>query len=271
MLSLSVGPFALSLHHLLILLALGLASVVGWQMSRRGLGSNPEVLIFRLFLLGLVVARVAFVMRYWAQYRADPWQIPDIRDGGFLLWPGLVVSGVAALVYAWRRPLARVTLGTSLVSGLMFWAVTSLASQWYLQERHAQLPDVTLHTAAGEPVALRSYAGQPLVINLWASWCPPCRREMPVLLDMQKRHPQVRFLFVNHGETAQIVASFAGTMGLDLQQVAFDSQGNLGRALGSVALPTTLFYSADGKLLGSHLGELSTASLNHALEAFENQ
>ncbi|AIS16919.1 peroxiredoxin [Pseudomonas rhizosphaerae] len=269
MLSLSVGPFALSLQHLLILLALGLASVVGWRLARRGLGSNPEALVFRLFVLCLVVARGAFVLRYWAQYREDPWQIPDIRDGGFLLWPGLAVSGLTALIYAWRRPAARVTLGWSLVSGLLFWALASGGSQWYLQERHAQLPEVTLHTAKGEPVALRSYQGQPLVVNLWASWCPPCRREMPVLLDMQKRHPQVRFLFVNHGETAQIVASFAETTGLDLGQVAFDSQGDLGRALGSVALPTTLFYSAEGKLLGSHLGELSKASLDHALEAFE--
>ncbi|MBD8622207.1 TlpA disulfide reductase family protein [Pseudomonas sp. CFBP 13727] len=271
MLSLAVGPFALSLHHLLILLALGLASLVGWQLARKGFGSNPEALIFRLFLLCLVVARGAFVLRYWAQYRQDLWQIPDIRDGGFLLWPGLLVSALVALVCAWRRPSMRRTLGWSLASGLLFWTLASVGSHGYQQARHSQLPEVTLHTATGQPVALRSYDGKPMVINLWASWCPPCRREMPVLLEMQKLHPEVRFLFVNHGETAQIVASFAGTTGLDLTQVLFDSQGELGRALGSVALPTTLFYSSEGKLLGSHLGELSKASLQHALETFPAQ
>ncbi|MNU07092.1 hypothetical protein D3C72_2525390 [compost metagenome] len=50
----------------------------------------------------------------------------------------------------------------------------------------------------------------------------------------------------------------------------FDGSGRLGQAVGSMALPTTLFYSPDGRLLGSHLGELSQASLARALENFDS-
>ena len=118
-------------------------------------------------------------------------------------------------------------------------------------------------------MSLRRYAGRPLVVNLWATWCPPCRREMPVLIAAQTRYPNVQFLFVNQGETPQMVAGFTGASGLDLGQVVFDGEGALAKSIGSGALPTTLFYDADGRLVAHHLGELSAASLDHALEAFQ--
>jgi hypothetical protein len=106
------------------------------------------------------------------------------------------------------------------------------------------------------------------VINLWATWCPPCRREMPVLQNAQHEHQNVTFLFVNQGESMQSVSTFLETQGLNLSNVLFDSGGQLAQKVGSMALPTTLFYSADGRLLGSHLGELSKASLARAMEPF---
>lgn len=106
------------------------------------------------------------------------------------------------------------------------------------------------------------------MINLWATWCPPCRREMPVLENAQQQRPDLTFLFVNQAESMQSVATFLETQGLSLNNVLFDRSGRLGQAVGSMALPTTLFYSPDGRLLSSHLGELSNASLARALENF---
>ena len=77
------------------------------------------------------------------------------------------------------------------------------------------------------------------------------------------------FLFVNQAESPQSVTTFLATQGLTLSNVLFDSGGLLGQKVGSMALPTTLFYNADGRMLGSHLGELSNASLAKALENFE--
>ncbi|WP_178083754.1 prolipoprotein diacylglyceryl transferase family protein, partial [Pseudomonas sp. Sample_9] len=95
MLTFTLGTFAIALNHLLLISALALATFVGWRVAKRG-GDNPESALFSLFLLGMLAARIAFVALYWSHYRNDPWQIIDLRDGGFLAWPGVIVLLLAA-------------------------------------------------------------------------------------------------------------------------------------------------------------------------------
>lgn len=266
MLTLTIGSFALAINHLLLILALALATLVGWRVAKRG-GENPESVLFSLFLLGLLAARIGFVIGYWRYFENDPLQMLDLRDGGFLMWPGLLAVVGGAVVWSWRRTGLRRPLGWGLGSGLAFWLLASLASNLY--DKGTQLPDMALRNANGESVQLSSYKGGPLVINLWATWCPPCRREMPVLQNAQHQHEDVTFLFVNQGESMQSVSTFLETQGLTLRNVLFDRGGQLGQKVGSMALPTTLFYNAEGRLLASHLGELSQASLARALENFD--
>lgn len=178
----------------------------------------------------------------------------------------MIVLLLAALYRGWRRPGLRRPLGFGVVSGVAFWLLATLSLNIY--EQGTRLPEISLRNAAGETVKLSDYQGGPLVINLWATWCPPCRREMPVLENAQQQRPDLTFLFVNQAESMQSVATFLETQGLSLNNVLFDRGGRLGQAVGSMALPTTLFYSPDGRLLSSHLGELSNASLARALESF---
>lgn len=266
MLTFTLGTFAIALNHLLLISALALATFVGWRVAKRG-GENPESVLFILFLLGLLAARIGFVIAYWPHYRNDLWQTIDLRDGGFLAWPGVVGVLLLALYRGWRRPGLRKPLGYGVISGLLFWLLASFSLTIY--EQGTRLPDIALRDAAGQTVNLGDYQGGPLVINLWATWCPPCRREMPVLEKAQQQRPDLTFLFVNQAESMQSVSTFLATQGLNLDNVLFDGSGRLGQAVGSMALPTTLFYSADGRLLGSHLGELSEASLARALENFD--
>lgn len=266
MLTFTLGTFAIALNHLLLISALALATFVGWRVAKRG-GDNPESALFSLFLLGMLAARVAFVALYWNHYRNDPWQIVDLRDGGFLAWPGVIVLLLAAFYRGWRRPGLRRPLGAGVASGVIFWLLATLSLNIY--EQGTRLPEISLRNAAGQTIQLSDYQGGPLVINLWATWCPPCRREMPVLESAQQQRPDLTFLFVNQAESMQSVATFLETQGLSLNNVLFDRSGRLGQAVGSMALPTTLFYSPDGRLLASHLGELSNASLARALENFE--
>jgi len=263
MLSVSIGPFALAINHLMLIVALGLATFVGWRVARRG-GANPESALFSLFLLGLLVARLGFVIAYWPQFRDIPWQIIDIRDGGFLIWAGVVAVVLGGLWRGWRRPDLRRSLGLGLSSGLLFWALANIGLNIYQQS--AKLPEITLRNAAGESVQLADFQGRPLVINLWATWCPPCRREMPVLQEAQATRDDVVFLFVNQAESQQTVDNFFVAQGLHPRNVLFDGNGQLAQSVGSMALPTTIFYSADGRLRGSHLGELSNASLTRYLD-----
>ena len=265
MLSLNLGPLVLALDHLLLLGALIIASLVGWRVAKRG-SESPESALFNLFLFGVLCARLAFVVEYWAQYREELVRIVDLRDGGFSAWAGVLGVLLGALLYARRRIGLRRPLAWALFSGALFWGLASAASHLYQQS--ARLPLLTLADAQGTPVPLASYRGQPLVVNIWATWCPPCRREMPVLQQAQHAYPGVTFLFVNQGETPEMVGTFLTTTGLDLTHVLFDGTGQVSRQVGSMALPTTLFYDAEGRLLGSHLGELSPASLRNALKAF---
>lgn len=265
MLTLTLGTFALSINHLLLLLALALATLVGWRVAKRG-GENPESVLFGLFMLAMLVARISFVIAYWSYFRDDPLQVLDIRDGGFLAWPGVLTLLVGTALFCWRRPSLRRPLGFGLGTGLAFWLLASLSITLYEQGSH--LPEITLRNAQGQEVQLSSYQGGPLVINLWATWCPPCRREMPVLQKAQHERQDVTFLFVNQAESMQSVSTFLMTQGLNLNNVLFDDGGKLAQSVGSMALPTTLLYNAEGRLLGTHLGELSEASLARALENF---
>lgn len=268
MLSFNLGPFALSLQHLSLLAAVGLGMAVAWALERRHGGKrSADSAVFWLFILALLAARVGFVISYWPQYHGDALQMIDVRDGGFLAWPGVATAVLGTLLIGWRRATLRRPLGWGTAAGLLLWGLASLTTQQWDQARH--LPAVHLQNAAGDLVPLEDARGRPMVVNLWATWCPPCRREMPVLREAMGDYPQVAFVLVNQGESVADVSTFLATVGIAPAQVLFDPQSGLASAVGSAALPTTLFYSADGRLLGSHLGELSAASLARALELFE--
>lgn len=268
MLSVSLGPLVLATAHILLMASLLLASLAAaWLARRQGL-PVPDNLLFAWLLLALLVARLAFVWEYREHFAGQPWwALLDLRDGGFSPWPGVLAALLAAGCYVWRHPARRRPLGLALLIGVSLWAGGSAVLQ--ALERGMRLPALVLQDVRGQAVDLHDLQGQPLVINLWATWCPPCRREMPVLAAAQARERRVRFLFVNQGEGPEQVAAYLRAQGLELEHLLFDPAGRLGALAGSRALPTTLFYGADGRLLGTHLGELSAASLARALQALE--
>ena len=213
------------------------------------------------FLVGLLAARAGFVLRWWPEYAAAPMSILSIADGGFLWWVGLPV----ALAFAWWRTRRKVSLRRPVLIGMI--AGTAL---WFafggvvarLQGAAPPLPDVALQTLDGAPASLRAHAGKPVVVNLWATWCPPCRREMPALADAQRRFPGVDIVLVNQGEDAAEVRYYLAGQGLLVDHVRLDAHSAVMRATGARGLPTTLFYAADGRLLDTHVGELTRAGLS---------
>src|SRR5690606_15488288 len=119
----------------------------------------------------------------------------------------------------------------------------------------------------GGQVALQSYVGKPTVINLWASWCPPCRREMPVFEQVQKERPEINIVMLNQGESAGQVQQFRQANKLDLREVLLDTEGDVAKGFEQRGLPATLFFGADGRLMDRRLGELSYATLTHRINA----
>lgn len=264
MLSVNLGPLGLSVDRLLIAAAFLVALVAGWLVGRRRRvprGAGIGAVLPDMLLVGLLAARLAFVARWFESYRAQPWSVIDLRDGGFEPWAGVV----AALLYgAWRvrrRVEARVPLAAGLLAGALAWG--GLAGGLHLLTRQPPvLPPVELRAIDGGAITLPELAaGRPAVVNLWATWCPPCVREMPVLAAAQARKPGIVFVFVNQGEAGERVGQFLAPRGLALENVLLDPGGDLARSVGSRAMPTTLFYDAQGRLRDTHLGALSEATL----------
>ena len=264
MLSVNLGPLALPISPLLLLVAGLVAAGVGHLVGRR-----QKIWIFNtlsdMLIAGLLVARLAFVILWFDTYRAAPWSMLDIRDGGFTPWAGIAAALGVALWRGWRQPTLRKPLIAGLAAGALVWGV--LFGALRMTEK-PMLPALALTTLVGASTNLAALAdGKPMVVNLWASWCPPCRREMPVLAAAQQRETGVRFVFVNQGEEGATAQRYLSAGRLDLANVLLDPGAALGREVGSGALPTTLFYDANGRLIDTHLGELSAASLASKLNS----
>ncbi len=126
------------------------------------------------------------------------------------------------------------------------------------------VPDRAFETFDGEVTSLPALAGDPLVVNFFASWCPPCVAEMP---DFQRVHldrgDDVRFVGIatQDGETAARALVEQTGVTYDL---AWDPEGALFRDFEVVAMPSTFFVDADGAIVHRHAGLLTEHDL-HAL------
>jgi thiol-disulfide isomerase/thioredoxin len=268
MTSIALGPLALPAAPLLLLLSAWLASWLADQWSRRRppaapthlAGSTAGQALTHAVLGGLVAARLTHVGLHLEAYWAEPWTIVDLRDGGWHLGVGWV-SGLAWLAgQAWRHAAWRQALAVGAAAGSVVWSLGTFALTAMAPR---DLPDLVLtEWPSGQPVRLREVAARaPVVVNLWATWCGPCRREMPVLAAAQARHPGVVFVFVNQGESAEAVRRYLEAERLNLATVLLDPTSQLGPALGSSGLPTTVFFDRQGRRTDAHLGALNSAAL----------
>lgn len=256
----NLGPFAFSTAVLALLFgfvaALGCAGFLrkrGWPDAS---GAVPLVLG-----IALLVARVMYVIGWRRQYFERPLSVFNIRDGGFDVITGLIALVLTATAIAWRRPALRKALASATVVGLAAWGVATLTTHALREAMQQPVPVIALHDLDGRAVSLASMRGKPLVLNLWATWCGPCRSEMPMLVAAQQRTPGVHFVFVDQGEDRAQVTDFLKREGLALQNVLVDPNMDLASYYGVRGYPTTLFIGADGVLRDRHMGELSAATL----------
>lgn len=274
MLSISLGPIALPVAPLLLLLAVAITSWMATKLSaRQGLNvEHPEgadaagntVLVAAG--IGVLAARLAHLATNAQPYLASPASMLDLRDGGWHASTG-ALAGTAWLVWrGWRMPRLRRPLALATVTGMLVWSAGMLFTG---ARDAAMMPTTALATLeGGHAVDLRTAAaGRPVVVNLWASWCGPCRQEMPTLAAAQRREGTVGFLFVNQGESASTIRAYLASVGLPLREVLLDPGSQLGPAVGSQGLPTTLFYDAKGSLVDAHFGVLNPAALETRLQA----
>lgn len=270
MMSFSIGPLALPATPALLLactfVAMWLANRMAAQVSKEPAPSEGSAgdLLLQSIGLGLLLSRLAHIGVHHQAYFAEPWAVIDLRDGGWNTWVGLA-SGVGFIIWrASRLPRWRKALATGSAAGLTLWTFGMLMLAAVTPR---DVPDVEVQDlATGEVVSLRKLAtDKPVVLNLWASWCGPCRSEMPVLAAAQTRHPDVVFIFANQGEAVPTVRQYLAAERLELTHVALDRQSRLGPALGSSGLPTTVFFNQAGQRVDAHMGALNAAALESKL------
>jgi thiol-disulfide isomerase/thioredoxin len=150
------------------------------------------------------------------------------------------------------------------------WGLGSVATGRHDRPALPELAVIDLETGRRTTLA-EAAAGRPAVVNLWASWCGPCREEMPVLAAAQQREPGIAFLFVNQGEPPHAVRAYLARLGTPLRDVLLDADSALGPAVGSRGLPTTLFHDARGRRVDAHFGVLSGPALEARLKALRGR
>ena len=128
------------------------------------------------------------------------------------------------------------------------------------------VPDLAYETFDGDQASLTDLAGEPAVVNFWASWCPPCVAEMP---DFERVHldvrDEVRFVGINTQdglpEAQRLVEETGVTYDLGL-----DPDGELFREFGVVSMPSTFFVTAEGTIAHRHAGLLTEAQLRELID-----
>jgi thiol-disulfide isomerase/thioredoxin len=126
-----------------------------------------------------------------------------------------------------------------------------------LREQARPVPEIQFEDQARAPLHLSDFRGKVLLLNLWATWCAPCRREMPTLDRLQatlaRPDFQVVALSVDR-DGVPAVAAFYEELGVEALAIYVDSSTSAMRALGALGLPTTLLLNRDGNEIGRLLG-----------------
>ena len=131
----------------------------------------------------------------------------------------------------------------------------------------APAPDFTLLDLAGQPVTLSTFRGQVVILNFWASWCPPCRSEFPLLQSAYEDRADdgLIVIAVNQEESSAEATRFADEFGLTMP-VVLDSTGEVGEQYRLLGLPQSVFIDKSGIVRAVQIGEVTNETLTEKIE-----
>ena len=254
----AIGPFILSGGRSAAIVGAALFLLVGWIFELKAKWPITNWMQ-SLLLAAFVGARAGHVLLFWSSFLGSPWRILAIWQGGFSWKFGAMSALAVAAPALWRKPHLRVPTALALSVSLLGWG---LSFQYFVKNDAAvAAPTHELSLLDGGAIDLSQLHGRPMVLNLWASWCPPCRRELPMMARFAATEGKVDFVFANQGENPAVIQRFLTAQRLSIRTVAIDQQSSLMRHYQALGLPATLFIAADGQVVAAQLGEISSETL----------
>jgi len=149
-------------------------------------------------------------------------------------------------------------------------ATSSVSS---LKEPVLTLPEFSLKDRDDKLTPIRSWPGKSLIVNFWATWCEPCRREMPLLIKLQQEHSEQGFQVIGIAiDFREPVLKYADTMKINYPVLIGEQDGmEAADAFGVNAsgLPFTVFTDKNGNIITTHLGELHAEYTNLILDTIQ--
>jgi thiol-disulfide isomerase/thioredoxin len=124
-------------------------------------------------------------------------------------------------------------------------------------DRPRAVPTLGFTDGEGRALSLAGFRGRPVLLNIWATWCVPCREEMPSLDRLQAQLGPSRLKVLPLSIDRQglpVVEKFYRDLGLKALGIYLDRDGNAGNALGAVGVPTTLLIDREGREVGRKIG-----------------
>lgn len=130
-------------------------------------------------------------------------------------------------------------------------------------------PDFTLETMSGQTVKLSDLRGQKVFLNFWASWCPPCKEEMPDLQAMSRKYEDRVKLFgvnITADDTLERAEMFILEQKLTFPQL-LDKEGKVQKAYNAITVPISVTIDEEGKIVEYRLGQLTQEQMEHMFQA----
>ena len=242
-----------------------LAFLIGVMVFLTALsGRNKDAKLERIgtvaVILGVLAARLGFVFEQREAFAAgNVLEVFDLRSGGFS-WPWALL---ALVPFAWLRSRAQLSkLASATVISMIAAALPFLFKP---ATNSITIPNnLQLQTLEGTPSTWGSLK-KPALINVWATWCGPCRAEMPLLAEYAKQGANI--IFLNAGESAAQIRNYLESEKLEIP-VMLDLSG-IRNGLRVVGLPSTFLIGADGQILERRMGPLDRGSLEVLLSQVE--
>ena len=164
----------------------------------------------------------------------------------------------------WRRKMRRLRVALALaVAAFISFGCAGLGGAAGAKSA----PEFKVELLTGEEVTLAKFAGKPLVLNIGASWCPHCLREMPAFREVYEDNKDgVAFLMVFVKSPRKEVDGLVKKQGLSFK-VGYDEEAVIGKAYGVKGIPHTFFIGPDGKVVDDYIGSIDKDELAEKVSA----